>query len=161
MDIRGCPRPVRAADGIWEISMGKEENISGRNYGGVAKLLHHSASVSIRGRPRCVWTEGASWAIISKKTEKPKRKTLGWRKYCIRKPPLASLDILGRPRRVWAEDRSCGIIRGGNRAKTISGRNYDGVAELLLPPATVDIRDVCGRKMERGGIIRQNPAKMP
>ena len=66
VDVRDvCGR--RTGDG--ELLGERQKNaLNGRNYGGMAKLFAPSASVEIRGRSRCVWTEDGICEIISKKT---------------------------------------------------------------------------------------------
>ena len=54
MDVLGRPRHVWTEEGRWQLGNyeGKRRKIglNGRNKGGVAKILHPSASVSFRGR---------------------------------------------------------------------------------------------------------------
>ena len=74
--------------------------------------------------------------------------------YCFRHHPSASEDVRGYPRHFRAED---GRWKIGNYfdkdGNSLNGRNWGGMPKVLLPSDPMDIRGLCGRKMEDGGLL--------
>ena len=127
----------------------------------MAEILLPSASADVRGHPRHVWAEDGRWGQVEyeeKQKNRPKWKTPGRdarniASVSLRQPPWTSVDIRGMYGRKM-EDGCREIMR-----KTVKtwpkwkqpGRDGPNIATACfrqLPLTSVDIRGMCGRKME-------------
>ena len=158
-DVRG--RRMESGDLLIIKAESRRKSLSGRNWGVMGELLIPSGPVSFRPIPRTpvdvrdvfgrkMEDSGLLWEIH----QKPKRKKLG-----ANGEISDSVSFRGHPRCVWAEDGTCEIITPKPEKCPKwhkPGRNGQIIVSVRfrqLPRTYVDVRDVCGRKMEAGGLL--------
>ena len=165
MDIRGLfGRKVEVGEFLG--TRGGGERPKWKNLGGVAELLHPSASVGVRGNPRFVWADAGSWELVRiKRGRIPKCQKLGRNGQIIasasfRQIPWTSAVCVAAYG-IWGIFRS----RGEERLKWLKiGRNGQIIASACfrgLPSASAAIRGLCGRKMEDGKFLGEKGGKTP